>query len=133
MRSAAIALLPVAVLMAAPASAYELQRCRPPAGVSEFLKLSDAPGEIRQSLKKRAGDIVNPGEPFDATDVVTHGAHFWRLVFIWHRGSRWVVATEHGGIAYGNPIFAFDLREDGQPIETEFDAIPRTLDPAAAG
>src|SRR5690349_21258676 len=112
--SIAVALLLVAVLPATPAGAYEPPRCRPPAGVSEFFKLSDAPPEVLRSLKKRAGDIVNPGEPFDATDVVTHGAHFWRLVFIWNRGRRWVVATEHGGIAYGNPIFAYDLREDGQ-------------------
>lgn len=53
------------------------------------------------------------GAPFDSTDVVRIGKSR-RLIFIWNRGTRWVVATEHGGLAYNFPVFAFEIDRDDE-------------------
>jgi hypothetical protein len=47
-----------------------------------------------------------------AIDVVVTG-HNRRLIFIWSRGDRWVIATEHGGRGYNDPIFAYAVSSDG--------------------
>jgi hypothetical protein len=83
----------------------------PPCSIPEGV-LAKSPAEIpaivTSELKNRLGEYVEPGEPFDATDVVLVGKHR-RLIFVWQAGSRWVVATEQGGIAYNDPILAFEL------------------------
>jgi hypothetical protein len=35
------------------------------------------------------------------------------LIFIWSRGDRWVIATEHGGRGYNDPIFSYAVSSDG--------------------
>jgi hypothetical protein len=62
-------------------------------------------------VRKTLGDIAAPGEKFDATDVVVTRIHY-REIFVWSRGNRWVVAIEHGGLGYNDPVFAYDLNAD---------------------
>jgi hypothetical protein len=86
--------------------------CPLPSGVSATSRLDDAPASLARALTERVGEVVPAGARFDATDVVVTGKNR-RLIFIWNLGDRWVVATEHGGVGYNNPIFAFDISEDG--------------------
>ena len=78
----------------------------PPGG--KAVSLETAP----DALRKIFGDFAPPGADFDATDVIVTGRNR-RLVFIWARGDRWIVATEHGGRGYNDPIFAFHVSSDG--------------------
>ena len=57
------------------------------------------------------GEIVAPGEKFDTTDVMRTGRSR-RFAFFWSTGDRWVVATEHGGFVYNDPIFVYHLGKD---------------------
>jgi hypothetical protein len=77
------------------------------------MSLNGAPPALLRALKQRVGELVPPGERFDATDVVVTGRDR-RLIFIWTVGTRWIVATEHGGLGYNDPIFAYDLSQDGR-------------------
>jgi hypothetical protein len=67
---------------------------------------------VARALAERVGEVMPAGAWFDAGDAVIFGNR--RLIFVWNLGKRWVVATEHGGFIYNNPIFAFDLSEDGR-------------------
>jgi hypothetical protein len=82
-------------------------------GVSAISRLDDAPPSLVRALTERIGEVVPAGTEFDATDVVVTGKHR-RLIFIWNLSNRWIVATEHGGVGYTDPIFAFDLSQDGR-------------------
>jgi hypothetical protein len=95
---------------------YVFPPCRSlPEGVSVLTRLNDAPQPLVQALAERIGDIVPAGAPFDATDVIRVGKNR-RLIFIWTRGTRWVVATERGGYGYGDPVFAFEASEDSRNV-----------------
>ena len=61
-----------------------------------------------------AGNIALPGEPFDETDVYVKGHNQSRYIFVWNIGTRWIVATEQGGIALRAAIFTYDLGKDGK-------------------
>ena len=87
--------------------------CRLPAGVTFRSDPNDMPVALRHAVKQRLGELVPPNSPFDATDVVMTG-HNRRLIFIWSTGPRWVVATEHGGRGYNDPILAYDVSPDGR-------------------
>jgi hypothetical protein len=68
-----------------------------------------------RALTDRIGELAPIGGRFNATDVVWIGpGKFRRLIFIWSLSNRWVIATERGGIAYNDPIFAFDMSPDGR-------------------
>ena len=87
-----------------------------PIGVSTFSRLDDAPLAVAQALTKRVGEVVPVDAPFDSTDVVRVGKSR-RLIFIWNAGTTWVVATEHGGLGYNDPVFAFGIdRPDGNQV-----------------
>lgn len=86
--------------------------CRLTAGVTSFSDQKTIPQALRDAIKQKLGELVPPNEPFDATDVAWTG-HNRRLIFIWTRGSRWIVATEHGGRGYNDPILAYVLSPDG--------------------
>jgi hypothetical protein len=108
------------------AFADEIPPCPAPANVVAMLRLSTLPSALGDRLRRDAGPMVNPGEAFDATDVIMTSIA-WRLIFAWNRGRIWIVATEHGGIAYNDPVFAY--RVDGTSaslLETRA-AIPRTV------
>jgi hypothetical protein len=87
--------------------------CRVPFGSASYFDQKDMPVALRVAVKQRLGELVPPDSPFDATDVATTG-HNRRLIFIWVRGTRWVVATEHGGRGYSDPIFAYEVSLNGQ-------------------
>ena len=114
-------MLPLAAFALAPAAAEEkwFPDCPVPEGVLVASWEKDAPPAVVKALKKQRGygDISPPGGPFnplDVSDEKTEWAPMSRVVFVWHSGGRWVVAAEHGGYGYYNPIFAFDLSADGQ-------------------
>ena len=101
-----------AALVASCADKPKALSCSAPAGVSVVRYPDDVPRPVSLALSLQ-GRFVLPNEPFDPTDVVETG-NDRRLIFVWNRASRWVVATEHGGVGYSNPIFAFDLSADRQ-------------------
>jgi hypothetical protein len=82
--------------------------CRLPVGVVSYSDQKDMPAALREAIKKKLGYFVPPNSPFDATDVVMTG-HNRRLIFIWVRGTRWVIATERGGRGYNDPILAYEV------------------------
>jgi hypothetical protein len=87
--------------------------CRLPMGVATYSAQKDLPVPLREAVKQNLGTLMPPGSPFDSTDVVTTG-HNRRLIFIWTRGTRWVIATEHGGRGYNDPIFAYEVDSNHQ-------------------
>jgi hypothetical protein len=103
----------IAVTLVGAAGADDIPHCQLPSGASFVALLSEAPSALQRALRSDVGDIVEPGEMFDSTDVVTTGQSC-RLNFVWNVCRRWVVATEHGGVAYNDPIFVYDLSADGQ-------------------
>jgi len=82
----------------------------PPVAVKVALP-SGLPPALRDALP---GDIALPGEPFDTTDVYVKGHKHRRYIFVWNIGSRWIVATEIGGIALRAEISTYDLGKDGK-------------------
>jgi hypothetical protein len=87
--------------------------CPVPTGASS-ISLQEAPPALWRRVT-RGGEIVPPGADFDSTDLQIVGKSR-RLIFIWNRGPRWVVATEHGGLAYNDPISAYDLSDDKRHV-----------------
>ena len=111
------------------AKADAIPPCPPPSGV-EATSLRSSPAALVRALTDHIGDVVPPGAAFDATDVVmSDRPHFRREIFVWHFGRRWVVATEHGGIAYSDPIFAYALDDAGRSatLIRESVALPKTV------
>lgn len=95
--------------------------------------LQTPPLPLLQALKERIGEVAPPGATFDATDVVMTGQNR-RLIFVWNLGRKWIVATEHGGRGYNDPIFAYDLDQDGgrATLVQERIAFPDTVCSTAA-
>lgn len=73
--------------------------------VTAYQSLASLPSEVRAAITAQVKDIVDRNQPFDATDVVVHGAHFNRFAFAWHGNGRWIVGTERGGFVYSNPVY----------------------------
>src|SRR5690348_13328826 len=78
-----------------PAKADYIAPCPVPPGVVSV----PLPGGLPPALRDEIGDIALPNQDFDATDVVMTGRRV-RFIFVWNKGSRWLVATEHGGRGY---------------------------------
>jgi hypothetical protein len=109
--------------------ADEIRPCKlVPDGVSVISGLDSAPRPVAMALKERVGEVVPVGASFDSTDLVRIGKSR-RLVFIWNRGTRWVIATEHGGLGYNDPVFAFEFTEgsDRATFVREELAFPNTI------
>ncbi|MBR0786175.1 hypothetical protein [Bradyrhizobium iriomotense] len=86
--------------------------CIPPRQAAP-VPFEHVPSVLLRSLNDRLGKIAEPGTSFNATDVVwLESLPFRRINFFWTAGRRWVIATEHGGFVYNNPILVFDLGED---------------------
>jgi hypothetical protein len=129
-KNACFGLLAVSSTLAAliaSAGADVIAPCSLPNGAASSL-VSEAPAALLRALKARIGEVVPPAADFDSTDVVVTGRSR-RLIFIWNVGRRWVVATEHGGIVYNNPIFAYDLSRDSRSavLVQERSALPKTV------
>src|SRR5690242_8845704 len=92
--------------------AEQIPLCERPAGVEERSFPSGIPIGLRNTIKDKFGEIVPPGGKFDSTDLVETGKSR-RAIFVWVRDRRWVIATEHGGRGYNDPVYAFDVIADG--------------------
>ena len=65
-----------------------------------------------KALTDSYGVFARPGEQFNATDAHLPGEPIRsnrRVIFVWQQGARWIVATEHGGNGYNDPILVYDL------------------------
>lgn len=107
-----IALCALLVLGAIPASAWAENL--PPCPVPDDVRVRSFPKEIPRpllaALSEKYGAFAGPGEPFNSGDVILSGSPPQRrIVFAWERGTRWVFATEHGGIGYNNPVLVYEL------------------------
>ena len=89
--------------------------CRLPVGVVSYSDQKDIPVVLRDAVKQKLGYLVPPKAEFDSTDVVVTGQSR-RLIFIWTRSNVWVVATEHGGRGYNDPILAYTVDQNGQQV-----------------
>jgi hypothetical protein len=101
--------------------------CTPPPGMVS-VPLKQVPSILLQTLIDNFGEIAPPGGRFDRTDVMMVGRNR-RFAFFWKADNKWIVATEHGGFAYNNPIFRYDLGGDDQKAVLTAQAIssPKTL------
>jgi hypothetical protein len=108
--------------------------CPLPPGVQATSLSNGAPLAPGKALKQRLGDLAPPGSEIDVSDVVVTGRNR-RLIFVWTRGDRWIIATEHGGLAYNDPILAYNLSRDGRgaTLVAERIAFPNTLWSTAEG
>ncbi|HEY6618957.1 MAG TPA: hypothetical protein VIY68_05385 [Steroidobacteraceae bacterium] len=95
---------------AMPAQAATLSDCPVPPGAVKVAPGSGLPPALRDAM----GDIALPGEPFDTTDVHVKGHKYRRYLFVWNIGSRWIVATETGGIALFAEVSTYALGKDGK-------------------
>ena len=104
-----------ALTMAAFAVAAQaaISDCPVPRGAVNVALPSGLPPALRDALP---GDIALPGEPFDTTDVYVKGHKHRRYIFVWNIGSRWIVATEVGGIALHAAVSIYDLGKDGKTV-----------------
>jgi hypothetical protein len=123
---AAVALLLVAALVVLARADY-FPPCAPPQHVV-LVPLKQVPRALMEALRENLGEIVAPGEIFDATDVVLTGRNR-RFIFFWRDGKKWIVATEHGGFAYNNPIFLYHLGESERKavLTAQKIAFPKTV------
>jgi hypothetical protein len=88
-----------------------ISACPVPPGAVNVALPAGLPPALRHAMP---GDIALPGEPFDTTDVYVMGHKHRRYLFVWNIGSRWIVATEIGGIALRAGISIYDLGKDGK-------------------
>jgi hypothetical protein len=97
-------------LLPTPARAFDqIPRCATPSGARSVEKLGQLPLPLQSAIRQKYGEIVPRDADFDATDVVWYG-HDRRLISIWSRGDLWVIATEHGGRGYNDPVFAYRFK-----------------------
>jgi hypothetical protein len=81
--------------------------CPPPDSTVKTVEFPrEVPALVLKAFKEHVGDIASPGEKFDSTDVVVTGRNR-RVIFVWNRGPDYLVATEHGGMGYNDPIFVY--------------------------
>lgn len=102
-----------ALVMVASAALAQVAATRdcpaPPGAVNVAL-----PSGLPPVLRKTMGNIALPGEPFNEIDIYVKGQPNRRYIFVWNIGTRWIVATEQGGIALRSIIFVYDLGKDGK-------------------
>jgi len=108
----------IASLAAAGAArAAVIPACPVPAGAT-LVGFDQLPVAVRRALAKQTGPMAQPGQPFNPSDVIDEKNPLpqSRGIFVWSRGTRWVVATEHGGIGYNDPVFRFDATANGKRV-----------------
>ena len=95
------------------AHADDIPPCPSPAGISAVVLPDGVTPAVQQTLRQKLGDIALPGERFDVTDIVMTGKTR-RFIFVWNSGTKWLVATEHGGRGYNDPIYLYNVSGDGK-------------------
>ena len=131
-----IAFLLAAAGLAGPlfARADVIPPCRPPAGVvSATFTDGHAPPALVKAVRDQVGSMAGPGQPFNATDVVTPGEPGRRFILLWGLGARWVVAYEQGGIGYYDEAVAFQFSGTTATKVGDKQAEPPTICAAAHG
>jgi hypothetical protein len=103
-----------AYLIMPPLHADVSSTCKAPDGLTAVKSLNLLPPAVLTAIKAKAPDIVDVGERFDATDFIVY-RHSHRFMFAWSTGTRWVVAVEHGGYVYNNPIWVL---QKSPPLST---------------
>jgi len=97
---------------ALPTHAAPIQDCpAPPGAVNVAL-----PSGFATTLRDKTGNVALPGEPFNVIDDYVKGQPNRRCIFAWNIGSRWIVATEVGGIALRAAVSMYDLGKDGKTV-----------------
>ena len=91
------------------ARADDIPACGTPSG-TQSVRIPDG---IPDALRVHLGKIALPGQAYDATDVVQTGINR-RYIFAWRRDNLWIIATEHGGRGYNDPIMAYNISTDGR-------------------
>jgi hypothetical protein len=111
MNLVSVALTTLAMSVAAwPAKGAKPSACPVPQGGVEVA----LPSGLPPALRVKMGNIALPGQPFNAIDVYVKGQPNERYIFVWNMRTRWIVATELGGIALRSGIFVYDLGNDGK-------------------
>ena len=126
MRMIIVGLLATATMLPGVVRADDIPPCSPPSAVTQ-VSIPDLPRSIVETLRTQLGVIAGPKENFDSTDVVvTHVNR--RFIFAWALRGSWIVATEHGGLGYNDPIFRFDSDAKGELTFTGLRiALPQTV------
>jgi len=108
--------------------------CQAPSGVQE-LDFGSLPSSVQADLRRKTGDMALPGQPYNATDAtVDRNLPFWRGVFAWRSGDRWLAAVERGGRGHSDMVFLYSLTSGGKAHLLEQDqAITGTLCGIAQG
>lgn len=80
-------------------------------------KTEGIPANVKQAFSKIARqpsfDMANPGQKFQATDVVLRKLPWRRLVFAGVQDDRWFVHYERGGIAHSYHVIALKVDPHG--------------------
>lgn len=124
----------IVAIQASPTAASGTPRCLTvPAGVA-IEDPATLPPTIFEAVRRELGDLALPDEPFNATDVVEPAAKSRRILFVWHKAERWIVASERGGRGYGNPVLALAFGADSRDAKlvASRTAFPDTLCKVAA-
>lgn len=118
---AVFAIMALEFLLLSNGIADEVPKCEAPQGVIMVGSLARAPKPLQDAIKGRLGAIAEPGEKFNPTDaIIDRNLPARRLIFLWNIGDIWIAATELGGIAYSQPVFAYRLRrEDANAVLLE--------------
>jgi hypothetical protein len=91
------------------AVADEMPPCPVPEGVTVRSFPDEVPGDIlRMMTNDGKWEFAKPSEDFNSIDIFRPGLKNRRVIFVWERGRRWVVATERGGRRYNTPMMVFD-------------------------
>ncbi len=115
----------ILLLAATTAHADIIPACRVPISATPT-GLADLPPALREALHQKLGTIAQPNQPFNATDMIEPNLPSRRLIFIWSTPDRWIIATEHGGLAYNDPILAY-TRTPTPTLLAERYAFPNTV------
>jgi len=112
--------------------ADDIPVCTQPSGVQTRSFPDQIPAVLLKALNDGYGTFARPGEQFYSTDA--HVADepsrsSRRVIFVWEQGARWIVATEHGGGAYNDPILIYDLdpQNSKASLVKELVALPMTV------
>jgi len=109
MKTAALFIIVASELLLA-ISAHSGDACIPKDSHVKALSYpNDIPGVLLEVLTNHVGEIAPPRGMFNPSDVIRKGIPDRRVMFVWNRGTRYVIASEHGGIGYNNPIFLYEV------------------------
>jgi hypothetical protein len=107
-----IALTGLLLVGTTPTWADNIPACPEPSGVQIRSFPDQIPEPLMKALTDNYGLFARPGEQFNSTDAHIPGEPIRsnrRVIFVWEQEARWIVATEHGGRGYNDPILVYDL------------------------